>query len=208
MSLRAFLKSLDALVDDEGTVVLDSAAGDQAAGLTLSLRLRRTERSRMRRWRVSCEGLFDHHLVLGSVRGDAGLYPEHPLLWPRHSAEWQLFFRGPAADPYRAIGGLYEAHRDVAQRWFPFDRFFNPLLRLTELLRSSGGKLASGPHPLLSAYAQVLEREGVSHSLFPTTRPQFSKEAPQVLLLGKSYVVARRFAAEREEPTPTSTTLP
>ena len=135
--------------------------------------------------------------------GNLELITEHVLLWPLQKLETDLFFYSAAANPSQIVGALYEQHMKITGGWFSFNQFTNGEIALTKLLSSNSGKIARGPVPLLQAYQEVLNDFKIKNSILeprPSKRWEngmwVENTTPfQLLLLGKSYVIAENIAA-------------
>ena len=151
-------------------------------------------------WRICCLNLGLFHLE-PSPDYDVALVPNHVLLWKCTLPTSSLFINGKTDNHLCLVGALYAKHREVVGEFYNFGETFNE----TELVLSKGyGLLATGPRPLLQAYAEVLEEYGVrasipeqSRRLNPDASEIRSGDWPGVLFIGDTYVVARQYEFER-----------
>lgn len=126
----------------------------------------------------------------------------HPLLWTHYQDELELFVQQPATEPDRLLGQLAARHLALTHGWLPFGACFNAAVPLAKLLSPSLVMFAEGPKPLITAYQEILEAAGarcsvISHgSMISADAP----EGPQLLLLGRSFVIAESFEAEPISP--------
>ncbi len=150
-------------------------------------------------WQIVCVELMAMQLgariELASVEHvhDRG----HVLLQQFRDDHVELYFRGTAQDTSRLIGDLWMAHRRVAAGWIPFERYFNGLKPLHELVAAGFGSLAEGPRFLLDAYADVLQTHGMAADL-TDSRDDGRARGPQpehALVFDRGYIVARDFDA-------------
>jgi hypothetical protein len=189
--------------DDSGGVRLSSVQ-EASDGLVLELIVLPGDDTEQQ-WSVQCSSVREYRLH-GEFANGVHVFPEHPVLFPFTEHVTGLYFSCPAVNPSATVGALWERHRHLVGVWLPFERFLNVLPKgLSALLASSSGHLASGPVPLLQAYAEVLTEHGVRSSLLPSRPPQYWDGEQWVvpanplhaLVFGYSYVVAERFHAER-----------
>ncbi len=102
----------------------------------------------------------------------------------------------------KLLGQLAARHLALTHGWLPFGACFNAAVPLKKLLSSSLVMFAEGPKPLIAAYQEILEAAGarcsvISHgSMLSADAP----EGPQLLLLGRSFVIAESFEAEPISP--------
>lgn len=167
----------------------------------LQLLVRRSDRAgaEPERWRVEARGVRQFKILFPEEVDSIRLAQQHPLLWTHHQDELELAFRGAVADPFGTIGRLQARHEALVHGWIPFDAFLNSAVPLPKLLSSPAGMLARGPRALITAYQDVLEQAGSACSVLDQGRfpDADADDAPKLLLLGKSYLVATSFAAER-----------
>lgn len=122
----------------------------------------------------------------------------HPLLWTHTQDELELFVQLPATDADKLLGQLAARHLALTHGWLPFGACFNAAVPLTKLLSSSLVMFAEGPKPLIAAYQEILQAAGarcsvISHgSMLSADAP----DGPQLLLLGRSFMIAEAFDAE------------
>lgn len=157
--------------------------------------------ARFEDWVVECAALSAARVIFESADGLA-LTDEHPLLWPYREGVAELAFHGRAKDPAAVVAGMWARHLAVAGDWIPFGDYlnlFDQAAPVFSLLETGGGILASGPRPLMEAYAEVLHAHGLDPSFVGATRVGLrAGEAPDlaVLLFGESYVIGSGFTAQ------------
>lgn len=122
----------------------------------------------------------------------------HPLLWAHYQDELELFIQQPAADPDKLLGQLAARHLALTHGWLPFGACFNTAVPLPKLLSSSLVMFAEGPKPLIMAYQEILKAAGVRCSVIShgSMLSADAPDGPQLLLLGRSFVIAESFDAE------------
>lgn len=167
--------------------------------LTLEVLVRRSDRSQAQpeRWRVEARDVRQFKLVFPEEVDAIRLAEQHPLLWTHRQDELELTFHGALADPFGTIGRLHARHEALAHGWIPFATFLNTAVPLHELLSSPAGMLARGPRTLIAAYRDVLETSGARCSVLDHGHFEDADDGPQLLLLGKSFIVAASFDAAR-----------
>ena len=147
-------------------------------------------------WIVRCFEVGEHMLCDADGGGLQVSGSDHPVVRQHLDPRTSLFFGASPTPGSDVVGGLFSAHRDLVDDWIAFDRYLNLSRPLEELLVSGSGMIATGPRFLLQAYANVLDRAGMEASLVDVAKAQ--RVPPlHVAHLGESYVVARRFEAER-----------
>ena len=169
-----------------GTVVLDVVL-QQSDRLDVSPTYWRISAHQAREFTIS-EREFD------SIRR----VDRHPLLWAHYQDELELFIQQPAADPDKLLGQLAARHLALTHGWLPFGACFNAAVPLPKLLSSSLVMFAEGPKPLIMAYQEILKAAGARCSVI-SHGSMLSADAPdgsQLLLLGRSFVIAESFDAE------------
>jgi hypothetical protein len=161
---------------------------------------------------IVCHDYTEAVVVLGGW-ADLEVSSGHALLLAHSAPSAQVGFRGEVDDPHRVMGALFAAHKDVMADWVPFSRFLNEM-SLARLLRGGYGTLASGPLPLMEAYASALTDCGVAPSVHTIREPAPRRPSGDlvaasdlvVVILdaghpeGTTYVVCRSPAAGRVEP--------
>lgn len=197
-----FSKALDsAEFEEEGWLDLQNATleGDD---LHLHIVIRLGDREPVQKWAITCSAMEANKIVLGSFDQPLLSYDDHPLLWPYTKPVVSLcFHRRDSIEAGDVISKLYEQHHEIAKGEIPFSEYLNSLLPLSALLGGQGGQLAEGPEPLILGYETILRDIGFSTSTI-TREPMVFKPKEfwttpkpnlQLLLLGKSYVIAQRF---------------
>lgn len=183
-----------------GEIVRLERSPDQR-DVVLHLLVRRSDRAgaEPERWRVDAREVRQFKILFPEEVDSIRLAQQHPLLWTYHQDELELTFRGALADPFGTIGRLQVRHEALVRRWIPFDAFLNTAVPLHRLLSSPAGMLARGPRTLITAYQEVLEQAGAPCSVLDhgRFRDADADDAPKLLLLGKSYLVATSFGTER-----------
>jgi len=172
--------------------------------LDLVTELRHDIDGSVERWIIRCLSVREHIIELGYCGHDLQVFSDHVLLWPHVMPTASLYFHGIAADPAAVVGALYASHIKLAGRWVPFDRWFNQLSSLMSLTGAAYGLLAEGPEPLITSYAQVMERFGFETSVL--SRPAIhwdgarfvESTGPLVALVSEpTYVIAAEIRSER-----------
>ena len=199
--LDALLSSLESTLDDP-FVRLDSLTFTEDGAVLMVSVMDSGEEYSWKRWRLEARGLRDY--ALRDAYGD--LYFEesdHVLARCQTDTRQQLMFRDRPRSIPETIGNLWTAHRRIAGRWIPLERFMNRPDRLEELLALGYGQLADGPTFLVEVYAEVLTSAGVTPSLLPKhSAKRWDGESFRevrgplaTLLIGDSYFVAESFEA-------------
>jgi len=167
---------------------------------SMDLQLRDNEGTLVSTVRVEFDGLLEFSLDQEIFEDLDVADAAHPLLWPYVEHHAELYFYGPATDAKLLVADLYEAHVEVVKGWYPLDRFTNSLLPVQKLLAGPSGCLASGPTPLLRVYETVLRGAALKCSVLESEKPRWpvaqypdgGADDPVALLMGTSYVIARR----------------
>jgi len=168
-------------------------------GAALELLLARSDRPRSDgvRWRIQAQGVLEFRILSHEVESIA-LVERHPLLWTYVQDELELYFQGQPRDVHATIGRLHAAHVSASLGWIPFDALLNEEMPLHGLLSVGSGLLARGPAPVIRAYQEVLEADGLRCSALNqgSMGTAGGPDNPQALILGRSYIVGTGFSAE------------
>ncbi len=186
-------------------VRLEQPSNQQSA--VLDLLVTRSDRpgADARRWRIQARGVLEFRILSHEVESIA-LLERHPLLWTYDQDELELYFQDQPRDVHATIGRLHEAHASAGRGWISFDALFNEEMPLHDLLTSGSGLLARGPVPVIRAYQEVLEADGLRCSVINQGSMAIDGvESPRVLIMGRSYVVATEFSAELVDHVETAT---
>ena len=143
--------------------------------------------------RITCQSWRENTLVPGHY-ADVMLTRDHVLLWHYHQPHVLVSFNGHVPDPLAVVGALFERHTELVGNLIPFSKYFNPGMRLSELIRGSFGMLADGPERLVLAYEEVMSHYGVSVSHHRSVSAY--DEALSILMMDENYVIANGFVAE------------
>ena len=158
-------------------------------------------------WQVTCSGVRDHSLSLG-LGEELRWSDDHVLLWAHTKRKLSLYFSGTGENSDTIIGALYSQHERLTKGWIPFQRFLNPNMDLTKLIKGGSGMLAEGPQPLMLAYEDVLQKFGFVASHVDAGEPAYwngetwreEREKVSALIVDRSYIVAEKFAAVKVQP--------
>lgn len=168
----------------------------------LELHLQRTDRPRAaaRAWRIQARGVLEFRLVSYETES-IELLQRHPLLWTYDQDEVELYFQGQPVDVHATIGRLYAANAVAGRGVIAFGALVSDQMPLHALLASGSGLLAKGPLTVIKAYQEVLEAEGLRCSALNRGSLSTLDAAvgPQVLILGRSYIIATEFSAQVAE---------
>ncbi|MEX2243843.1 MAG: hypothetical protein WD716_08370 [Fimbriimonadaceae bacterium] len=176
--------------------------GDDVLRLSLTMRLGYREQD-TQSWIIECSEVRTSQ---APFEGDGVvLLDDHPLLWPHNKEVASLSFRGVPRDLDAVLGALWRAHVGLIGEWIPFTRFMN-YSSLPELLAGGFGQLASGPRPLIEAYAGVLQAHGIQVHASNPRMPTYYKNDQiivevgnaRLLMVGNGHVIAERFDAKHE----------
>jgi hypothetical protein len=176
-----------------------------ANDIALELFLVPGDGSNEQQWRIDCSGIREY-LLQSEFSDDLCVLSEHPVLLSFTEQVTDVYFYCASPNPIATIGALFECHRELVDDWIPFEKYLNVLpKRLSELLASSSGKLASGPVSLMEAYSRVLSEQGIQSSMLPSRPPKFwdgeqwvvSNIPLRALVFDGSFVVAEKFDARR-----------
>ena len=117
----------------------------------------------------------------------------HPLLARYHKPARSLYFAGTPLRPTIVAERLDRVIRDMSETW----RGLADIESVGRKLQSGHGMLMEAPESVCAAVSAALEGEGVQTSTLGSTPAQhFGK---QVLVLGRSYVIASAFAFENRD---------
>jgi hypothetical protein len=145
-------------------------------------------------WDIECKGVRRFQVVYEWPWTEfLSVSQSHPVLWEDVAPRGVLSFHGPVKNPGELLLRLFNAHGRVTEGCIPVERYFSSSMPLVDLLGGGFGEVATGPVPVLEEYKRELIGYGVKASIMVTQRP--SPTELQALLVGRSYVVAERFAA-------------
>ena len=196
------MKAIDQLLEiigslafeEDGKLRLDTASWNRS-----QLRLQFTVEEgndRVSQWELRFEGVIEHRLSLMYHAGFNVWYDDHVAIEQYTARVQTLGFTTATPDPDRVLGRLWAAHREIADDWIPFDRYFNDAMPLHELLAQPSGLLAPGPKFLIDAYTDALEQSGYTPGNVKRSRAGRVKHACMAHF-DESYVIAERIAAKR-----------
>lgn len=147
------------------------------------------------RFRVHFLERRDERIATADYPGIA-LVSEHPLLALRDAPSGRVFFHGKPRDPAAVAAALDATVREVSHGWRTLADYADLGRDVEASLRVGFGLLVSGPAPVCTAVAAVLEGAGVSTS--PLGCAGASGKAPcRALVLGRSFLIAHDFRFER-----------
>ncbi|MFN0133809.1 MAG: hypothetical protein ACKVW3_14920 [Phycisphaerales bacterium] len=151
---------------------------------------------------IQCRGVPHHNLSLGYA-DRLELVADHVVLWPFTEPREQLYFYGPRENADTVLGALMREHKRAAGEYLDFWACFNDSLvsDYFDILSAPSGVLATGPAPLIRAYARALESVGMRHSVLElgpakhwNGRDWVENAMPlHALFLGDSLVIAEDF---------------
>jgi hypothetical protein len=180
--------------EDNGNVLLTAAVW-RTDSLGLSFRVDHGDNINTS-WVVECSGLIEHLITDSNYQvGLNARSSDHPLLDQHTQSRHGLYISVAPSDPDKVVGQLWQAHREAADDWIPFDRFINHELPLRTLLSSGNALISTGPRFLVSAYRAVLENAGCRTSEITAAKPRVS--VAQMIHFGESYVIAKDIVATR-----------
>lgn len=170
--MQRFLDLLSSLDPEDGPWPSLHSALWEGNDVTLRVLLRGGGEPEQR-WDVRCADVRSCRVAADRYCASPTVVADHPVLLPHVSPVLELFFRGAAADPHAIIGGLLEAHQEVAADWFDVTRFLNarPGHSLRQLLAGGFASFATGPKPLIDAYSKVLGSHGLEVSTLAQRGP-------------------------------------
>lgn len=180
--------------EDGGIVIKSTEYNYEDLSITVAITTGKDEAPQ--NWKITCLGMQIDQMSHGWA-SDLSILDTHPLLWPHGDQESELYILGPAETPVAIYGDIVMTHNANCNGWFHPNRFLNKSISPIELLSSSGGLLARGPHTLLSAYASVLTTYSVKHQLLShaVSAPD-AVTSVHLLIIGDNYVIAREFLFE------------
>jgi hypothetical protein len=149
---------------------------------------------------IDCEGVVAWSIGAG-IAHEVVVRDEHPALLAYREDRAELFFSGgldDGVDPDVTAALLRQAWSDRVGHYVPFEEGINAGAHgLPQLLAAGFGQVARGPASLMIALAEVLAAAGATPSIVDAPHPDHGPAGRlEVLLLGPSWVVARRFTVE------------
>lgn len=186
-------------------------AGMQADGTTLRIQLHARDDAGQHTaaWVITAQGVVECNL--GVPGGNCiSVTDDHPVLMPLVADNVQLFVRRAPRDRASLLARLWEAHRRLLMDWISADRFLNwGYVDSAQAPKAQLGMLASGPRPLLTAYAEAAEAEGMHPRIVDQGRPGHylrdewvnNPRTLQALVVGRGWCAAESFDCERLSAT-------
>lgn len=157
-------------------------------------------------WEAQISGVRDE-LIKSDWVDDIVLTDEHPLQWQFNDMQTELYFSKPTQKPFELLNSIIEAHLNTTKGWYDLQKFINSsaYISLIVLFKSSNALFAKGPKKILEKYGEVLDEHQMKPNLFGERTPkrwtgeQWIEETEplNILLIGKSYVIAEQFDFER-----------
>jgi hypothetical protein len=151
-------------------------------------------------WTVETTGLLEHHISDSNGGGLRLSDHRHPAARQYTDSVDSVRFEGSAANVDALLGELWTVHQQVVDDWIDPDRYLPSSVILRRRLSRRRGLVCRGPRFLVRHYAGVLRRAGLRAVQASSARGA-NKGYPKVLHFGHSFVVARRFLAERDGDT-------
>ena len=146
-------------------------------------------------WRVICEETLEYSFCLPNPSGVVDFFGKtHSAVRQFVDPRIDVYFSGQPRSSADLLVSLADVHRRIVGDWFPIDRYLRASM---DLLGAGAGKIFSGPEFLLSAYRPALQQSGLVLSELPASDGCVD-ELIHMLVVGKSYIVGRKFHAIRE----------
>ena len=146
-------------------------------------------------WQMRFADVFEHSLTEVANCG-LNIWHDHVVIDQFIRPRLFLHFGAAAANADELVGQLWSAHTALVDDWIPFDRYLNQEVPIHGLLRSGSGVLATGPDFLISAYAEVLDRNHCLPSQVVLNEGRHLQSATMTHF-GESYVVAQNLLVRR-----------
>ena len=146
-------------------------------------------------WQLRFTDVLEHSITEVANCG-LNIWHDHVVIDQFTRPRLFLHFGAAPADADALIGQLWSAHTALADDWIPFDRYLNQQVPLNGLLKSGSGLLATGPDFLISAYADVLDRNHCLPSRGSLSEGRHLQSATMAHF-GESYVVAQSLLVRR-----------
>lgn len=192
--------------EDYGTLFLKSAEWiDELEKLNLQLQVKIDEEPNFpANWEIVCTGVRTHQLNLGYVY-DFVLDTDHVLSWEYVKPCCSVSFNGKTNNIFAVIGSLYKTHIKIAEDWIPFNRYFNEMMKLDELIAGGFGQLIeTAPENFSKEYENVMKEYGFSTSRSESRPPSYwngeqwiSKTVSlSTMIFDNSHIVAETFEAK------------
>ncbi len=178
---------------------------DQNSILILQIKVKLDENTEFpSKWQLVCSNVKNHKLNLGFAHNFT-FVKDHVLSWEYIKPCCSVSFYGKTNNPLAVVGELYKSHKEIAQKWIPFEKYFNNNLELDELISGGFGQLVYLiPEDFSFAYERVLQNYGFSTSRSKSKLPSFwngkefiSTSVPLLtMIFDDSYIVAESFEAK------------
>lgn len=203
-TLLEILSSVD--FEEYGDLLIETARWkDENLTLILQIEVRTDENAEFpSKWEIICSGVKNHKLNFGYAHNFT-FDTNHVLSWEFTMPCCSVSFNGKADTPLAVVGALHKSHKEIAQNWIPFEKYFNKNLKLDELISGGFGQLVySTPEEFSFAYERILQNYGFSTSRSKSRPPSFwngeefiSNSVPLLtMIFDDSYIVAESFKAK------------
>ncbi|MEQ9440036.1 MAG: hypothetical protein RIG62_13355 [Cyclobacteriaceae bacterium] len=156
-------------------------------------------------WEAQITGVREE-LIKSDWADQMKLLEDHPLLWRFDDIQSELYFSQSTDRPYELISSILETHQKIVSNWYSLNEFINyGHLSFIDLCKSSNALFAKGPKKILSEYASILDAFNMRPNLFGDHNPKRwvdkkwvdETETLQILIIGKTFVIAENFDFER-----------
>ncbi|MES2465081.1 MAG: hypothetical protein V4671_31330 [Armatimonadota bacterium] len=144
-------------------------------------------------YRVRFEGKREFATKTG-VFESLEVLEKHPLLLDYTEPTGVLYFGAPPAYPEAFLTELRTASEAQFGEWRSLKRYLNPQMPPQTLLQTNGGMLLQGPLSLMLRAQSLAETYQMQPDL---TRGKVVTLPPQILFLGRHYIIADQFISER-----------
>jgi hypothetical protein len=156
---------------------------------------------RRRYFMIRCRGIVEQEVQPEPCEG-IDFVEDHPVLWTYHCESCYLHFTSAPANSFEIVGRLVEAHKELMGEWRPFWDYVNTCYigGLHALLETGRGMLASGPEPLVDAYASAIGDQ-MKLNVNRTYDIRYNSDRPyRALILDTGYVVCTKALVDETPP--------
>lgn len=209
--IQKLLEELKSIDDDEENEWLNlSSAVWIADDLNLSFAVKDlSENKIVSKWIVKCVDVISY-LISDAYGGGLNYHEDDHLAIAQFTdPQVMLHFKGKVKSASRLMVDLWDVHRKVADDWIPFETYINNSSKLHDLISGGYGLLANGPKFLIDEYEIVLKKHSIGSSRtkeVPCKRWIENRFEPIIkpvamIHFGESYIVAKKFEAQKLENT-------
>ena len=146
-------------------------------------------------WRLTAKSVKSNKINL-DWGNNFQIFNDHFLLWEFNDHLTRLYFSGDGNDQNKLFVDFHKMHKSLYEKYFDIDKYINSSLDLINLCNSNVGLFAAGPMKILENYYECLKRNDRNPYYESYSKPEIDEQV-LLLILGKSYLIAKNFTFEK-----------